>query len=85
MVGSMEYKNKLKEKNILLFSPHFFGYGLEVASKMREMGASVDYFDERPGNDFWTKAIIRVNKSLLRRKIETYYTDIIKNVGRPSL
>ncbi len=76
----MELENNFKDKNILLFSPKFFGYGLEVASKMREMGASVDYFDERPGNDFWTKAVIRVNKSLLRRKIETYYTDIIKKL-----
>lgn len=70
----------LSNKNILLFSPQFFGYGLEVASKMREKGARVDYFDERPGNDFWTKAIIRVNKSLLTRKIENYYIEIIKKL-----
>jgi hypothetical protein len=77
----MDFTKTLSNKNILLFSPQFFGYGLEVASKMRDMGASVDYYDERPGNDFWTKAIIRVNKSLLRRKIETYYTDIINKLA----
>ena len=66
-----------KDKNILLFSPQFFGYGEAVADKIRSFGAEVDYYDERPGNDFMTKALIRINKSLLNRKIHKYYKSII--------
>ena len=71
---------KLKEKKILIFSPSFFGYGQEIANKLRALGASVKYFDERPGNDFMTKAIIRVNKSLVSKKIHKYHDDIISGL-----
>jgi hypothetical protein len=67
-------------KRILLFSPQFFGYGQEIANKLRMLGARVDYFDERPGNDFMTKAVIRVNKSLMSKKIDNYYRRIISKL-----
>ncbi len=73
-------KDSFKGKKILLFSPQFFGYGEEIGSKLREFGAVVDYYDERPGNDFMTKAIIRVNKSFLSKKIDTYYNNIIAHL-----
>ena len=71
-----------KKRQILLFSPQFFGYGQEIADKLRSLGAEVNYFDERPGNDFWTKAIIRVDKSLLSKKIDRYYQKIISGLQR---
>lgn len=76
----MEIGDTFKTKKILLFSPQFFGYGQAIAHKLRAYGAKVDYFDERPGNDFMTKAIIRVNKSLLSKKIDKYYSDIISKL-----
>ncbi|NHF59094.1 hypothetical protein FK220_007070 [Flavobacteriaceae bacterium TP-CH-4] len=69
-------------KRILLFSPQFFGYGQEIANKLESFGAEVDYFDERPGNDFVTKAIIRLNKSLLSKKIDRYYQRIISQLKK---
>ncbi len=68
---------KFYQKNILIFSPQFFGYGMEVAKKLQKLGAKVDYYDERPGNDFITKALIRLKKSLLSQKIDAYYSTII--------
>lgn len=38
----------------------------------------VDYFSDRPGADFLTKALIRVDRRFLARKIERYYGDIIE-------
>lgn len=67
----------LNDKNILIFSPQFFGYGQEIAQKLKQFGASVDYYDERPDNDFITKAMIRVNKAFIKKKIKKYYEDII--------
>ncbi|MGI9550433.1 MAG: hypothetical protein ACR2MT_04485, partial [Aurantibacter sp.] len=72
-----ELQKFFQNRRILLFSPQFFGYGEAIANKIRANGAEVDYFDERPGNDFMTKALIRIDKSLLSRKIHKYYKRII--------
>jgi len=69
-----------EDKKVLLFSPQFFGYGEAVAEKIRSYGADVDYYDERPSNDFLTKALIRIDKSLLNRKIHKYYQKIISSL-----
>lgn len=74
--------NFFNGKNVLIFSPHFFGYGEAVADKIRSYGAEVDYYDERPGNDFMTKALIRIDKSLLNRKIHKYYKKIIGSLKK---
>ena len=72
--------NRFKNKRILLFSPKFFDYGSEIARKLREYDAIVDLYDERPGNNFLTKGIIRVNKSLLSKKIDRYYRKIFSEL-----
>jgi hypothetical protein len=67
----------LKGKSVLFFCPKFFGYELEIANKLSSLGASVDAYDERPRNNFVTKASIRINKALLKRTIEEYYNIIL--------
>jgi hypothetical protein len=69
----------LKDKKILFIAPKFFGYEKEIKNKMIEMGAEVDYFDERPANDFVTKSLIRLNRNLIKKKNDEYYTHIIEN------
>jgi hypothetical protein len=68
----------LSGKRILFFAPSFFGYEREIASGMRVLGAEVDLFDERPGNGFFTKALIRIRRSLLALRIAAYYNRIIE-------
>jgi hypothetical protein len=72
--------NLLKNKKILLFATHSFGYEDEIKSKMEDMGATVDYFDERPSNTFFAKALIRINRNLVSLQIESYYKNICKQV-----
>ena len=67
----------LKDKNILLFAPSFFGYQTEIVNALKKMGANVDYFDERPKNNFIVKASIRTNKNLIKKRIIKYYTTIL--------
>ena len=38
---------KLSGKNILFIAPAFFGYEKKIAEKMTNLGAEVDYFDDR--------------------------------------
>lgn len=70
----------LENKKILFFSPKFFGYEKNIVKEMVKQGAEVDYFDERPNNDTLTKALIRINKKFLKKKIDQYYNLIIENV-----
>lgn len=67
----------LEGKSVLFFCPKFFGYEQEIAKKLQEMGATVDAYDERPQNNFLTKASIRINKNLVKTKIEEYYQKIL--------
>lgn len=70
----------LNTKSILLIAPKFFDYEREIYNKLVEFGANVFYYNERPDNNFFTKAIIRVNKKLIKKKIEKYYYKILKDI-----
>lgn len=66
----------LHKKKILFFAPQFFNYEKRIVEKLREMGAHVDHFDERPKNSFKVKALIRINRNLIRKTIDKYYYGI---------
>lgn len=68
---------ELKGKKILFFAPMFFDYEKEIIKKLTEFGAIVDYYDERPENDFLTKASLRINKEIIKNRIEKYYQQIL--------
>lgn len=69
---------EIANKRILFISPKFFNYEKEIQKKLESAGAIVDYFDERPGNDFITKSLIRVNRKFLFKKNNDYYNQIIE-------
>ncbi|MFB1081784.1 hypothetical protein [Jeotgalibacillus sp. JSM ZJ347] len=71
-------KTMYKGKRILMISANFFGYEKEIRQKLESFGCEVDYFDERPENDFLTKSLIRVNRKLLAPKNNAYYSRIIE-------
>lgn len=65
-------------KRVLFIAPMFFGYESLIAAELEAKGAQVDYFNDRPDNSFWTKALIRLDRRLLARKTDAYYSQIIK-------
>ena len=64
-------------KKILIFAPQFFNYEIEIANKLREFGAEVYLYDERPSNSFITKLLIRINPLLLANAIRKHFLDIV--------
>lgn len=66
----------LKGKSILFISPSFFGYERAIKNRLQDLGAKVDYYDERPANSFWSKAFIRINRNILSYVINRYYSVI---------
>lgn len=72
---------ELKGKRILLVAARFFGIAEKIMQKMNEYGAVVDYYDERPDNTFFTKALIRLNRNLISGRINRYYNSIIEETA----
>ncbi|WP_419870120.1 glycosyltransferase family protein [Chryseobacterium sp. CT-SW4] len=63
-----------------MFSNAFFDYEKFIVEKLRHRGAIVKFYDERPSNTTFVKAIIRVNKSFLKGKIDRYYRNILEEI-----
>jgi hypothetical protein len=69
-----------KGKHILFFAPKFFGYETAIKEKLEELGAKVDFFDDRPSNSTWVKSIIRLNRRFVHIRIHKYFSQIISNL-----
>ncbi|CAM3772607.1 lipopolysaccharide biosynthesis protein [Elizabethkingia anophelis] len=72
--------NQLRGKKVLFLSVRTFNLENEIIRKLESFGAYVTYFDERPNNNNFTKAIIRVKKSLYQVRINSYYQNILKTI-----
>lgn len=69
-------------KKVLLLAPKFFNYENSILNEIRKLGGQADYYDERPGNDFFTKVCIRLGyKGILASKINKYYNSILEEVS----
>ncbi|GAA5095976.1 hypothetical protein GCM10023210_29290 [Chryseobacterium ginsengisoli] len=70
----------LKDKKILFLSVSFFKYEKAIAKRLSEIGAEVDFYDERPSNSNLSKGIIRLNKGFYHLKINNYYNHILDEI-----
>ena len=75
---------RLTGKRILFFSPRSFGYEVVIKKRLEELGADVTYYDDRPSNGFWGKAMLRVSKRSMTIRIKQYYQSICKELKSES-
>lgn len=68
----------LAGKRVLFIAPMFFGYEKLIKAELERQGAHVDFQPDRPGVDFLTKALIRIDRRLLARRIAKHYSDIVE-------
>jgi len=73
LVGSESFAGK----RVLFIAPMFFGYEKLIKEELERQGAFVDFHPDRPGADFLTKALIRIDRRLLARRIAKYYQGIV--------
>ena len=66
-------------KKILFIGPRYFNYHEIIKKGFEEKGYEVTYFDDRPSTSFLTKALIRLNKNLLKRSIKKYFKTILES------
>lgn len=74
----------IKNKKILFFAPAFFGYENLIKQKYEELGAEVDFFDERSVKSAWERALLKISPSIFSKKSERYFNRIIDNNLRES-
>ncbi|MFT4188383.1 MAG: hypothetical protein QM621_07340 [Aeromicrobium sp.] len=60
-------------KRALLISPAFFGYENDIVEELERQGYATTFIDERPSNSAFMRAIVRVRKTLIERRIQAYY------------
>jgi len=70
----------LKDKTILFLCVQTFDIEKQIIRKLEHLGAQVLYYDERPKNNFVSKALIRINKDLIKERINTYYNKILSQI-----
>ena len=68
-------------KRVLVFSVKTFGYESKIVGKLRELGAIVDWYDDRPDNSFLTKSLLRINRSLLKWKLNNYHNELLRELN----
>ncbi len=67
----------LKNKELALIAPHFFGYEKYIAEQFEREGYTVRYYDERKNDSKLTKIAIRLFPKLIQNQINRYYRQIL--------
>ena len=76
----MVLQDILQSKKILLFSVSFFNYEKIIGERMKELGAHVDFYDERPSNSIFVKGLIRLKRELYKVQIDKYFKRILGDI-----
>lgn len=72
-------ENFFSGKKILFIAPAFFGYEREIKKRLEQLGAQVDYYDDRPSTRAWSKFAIRVMPSTQKKAIHRYFSVLLDN------
>lgn len=73
-------RKALLDKKILVLAPAFFNYEKALVQKLKDMGSQVTFYDERPSNSTFVKAMIRLNKKGSKIIIDKYYRRILREI-----
>ena len=76
----MALQDILQSKKILLFSVSFFNYEKIIGERLKELGAYVDFYDERPSNSIFVKGLIRLKRELYKVQIDKYFKRILGDI-----
>lgn len=79
ILALVNFMNDLAGKKILFICPRFFGYEREIERELINLGACVDFYDERPFKSSVEKILNRLNlKFSINNKINNYYSDVLQ-------
>lgn len=74
----MKDLHSIKDKRILFLAPSFFGYENKIKDKMEQMGAVVDFYDERSVTKAFDRALLKIIPSIFNKRTARYYNEILE-------
>lgn len=75
----------LHAKSVLLIAPEFFGYAAEIESTLRQWGARVHRYENRPSTSVAMKAWVRLFPLLARPACRRYFEGILRRHASESI
>lgn len=67
----------MQKKRVLYIGTPFFNYYKQIIGEFEDQGYSVDYYNDRPSESSFVKAIIKVKKSIMNSLIQNYFEKIM--------
>lgn len=74
-------RNTLKGKKILFFYTPFFNYEKEIINELKDKGAEIWSFSERPSDNVLLRILIRLNKKIVEKYILHYYEKVLNSLS----
>lgn len=62
---------------VLLIAPLFFDYYKSIIEELKSLGYEVDYVCDAPSNSNISKAIGRIDKNLIKKSTEKYFSNLV--------
>ena len=72
-------------KKVLFIAPQFFDYYKDIIGELEKRNCQVFYFDDRPSDKLLSKALIRMDKNVMKRQINKYVDSILESVSGEKL
>ena len=80
--GYMNSNNCFLGKKILLLSPAFFDFEVNIKANFENLGATVDYFDERSIQSAINRAILKISPLFFAFTTRNYYKKLMRKTIR---
>lgn len=61
----------------LVVSPAFFGYENDIVAELERQGYMTQFVDERPSNRAVVRAVLRVRKDVIKRRIDRHFRRVL--------
>lgn len=75
----MSSEHYFDRQKILFIGPRFFGYEREIVARLEQLGAVVEYHDDRPSTKASMKVAIRLFPKIVERQVRDYFEAILEN------
>lgn len=63
-----------------MVSPAFFGYEKDIVAELERQGFATTFVDERPSNSAVIRAVLRVRRALVGRRVDRHYRETLDRI-----
>lgn len=68
----------MNNERVLFIGTEFYDYHLKIKDEIERLGYLVDFYGDRPNTTSITRAMLKINPGLIKRRISDYYKQILE-------